>query len=76
MLKGKLTLFASRDDYALQTSRRLFGDKIRAGENTDLAQFKALGIEAHDLSNVEGGVGKITARSSPMQTALRRWGQR
>ncbi len=58
MLKGKLTLFASRDDYALQTSRRLFGDKIRAGENTDLAQFKALGIEAHDLSNVEGGVGK------------------
>lgn len=58
MLKGKIMLFASRDDYALQTSRHLFGDKIRAGENTDLAQFKTLGIEAHDLSNVEGGVGR------------------
>ena len=57
-LKGKIMLFASRDDYALQASRRLFGDKIRAGENTDIAQFKALGIEAHDLSDVKGGVGQ------------------
>ena len=58
MLKSKIMLFASRDDYALQASRRLFGDKIRAGENTDLAQFKALGIQAHDLSDVKGGVGQ------------------
>ncbi len=51
-------LYASRDDYALRSSRHLFGDKIRAGENTDLAQFEALGIQAHDLSNVAGGVGR------------------
>jgi hypothetical protein len=25
---------------------------------TDLAQFEALGIKAHDLSDVKGGVGK------------------
>lgn len=58
LLKGKIMLFASRDDYALQASRRLFGGKIRAGENTDIAQFKAIGIEAHDLSDVKGGVGQ------------------
>lgn len=57
-LKGKIMLYASRDDHALQASRHLFGNKIRAGENTDLAQFKALGIEAHDLSDFKGGVGQ------------------
>ncbi|OYU47522.1 MAG: esterase [Rhizobiales bacterium PAR1] len=57
-LRNRIVLYASRDDHALQASRRLFGDKIRAGENTDLAQFKELGIEAHDLSDVKGGMGK------------------
>lgn len=57
-LRSRIVLYASRDDFALRASRRLFGDKIRAGENTDLAQFEALGIKAHDLSDVKGGVGK------------------
>jgi esterase/lipase superfamily enzyme len=57
-VKSKIMLFASSDDYALKASRRLFGNKIRAGENTDLAQFRALGIDAHDLSGVKGGIGK------------------
>lgn len=53
-----LTVYVSRDDYALRISRRLAGDKIRAGENTDLGQFHGLGIEAHDLSTVAGGIGR------------------
>lgn len=57
-LTAHMTVYASKDDYALQISRRLFGGKIRAGENTDLAQFRALGLSAHDLSGVEGGVGR------------------
>jgi esterase/lipase superfamily enzyme len=57
-LTSRIVLYASRDDYALGLSRRLFGGKIRAGENTDLGQFRGLGIEAHDLSAVAGGVGR------------------
>jgi len=56
-LTSHMSLYASKDDYALEASRRLFGGKIRAGENTDLAQFGALGISAHDLSGVTGGFG-------------------
>lgn len=57
-LAGRIVLYASQDDYALDLSRRLFGGKIRAGANTDLSQFRALGIEAHDLSQVAGGIGR------------------
>lgn len=57
-LASRIVLYASKDDYALGLSRRLFGGKIRAGENTDLAQFRGLGIEAHDLSEVAGGIGR------------------
>lgn len=57
-LAAHMTVYASKDDYALQISRRLFGGKMRAGENTDLAQFRALGLSAHDLSAVEGGIGR------------------
>ncbi|MGX5736370.1 alpha/beta hydrolase [Bosea thiooxidans] len=57
-LASRMTVYASRDDYALQLSRRLFGGKMRAGENVDLAQFRALGLTAHDLSEVEGGIGR------------------
>jgi esterase/lipase superfamily enzyme len=57
-LTSRIVLYASRDDYALGLSRRLFGGKIRAGENTDLGQFSGLGIEAHDLSQVAGGLGR------------------
>lgn len=57
-LAARIVLYASRDDYALDLSRRLFGGKIRAGANTDLGQFRALGIEAHDLSEVAGGIGR------------------
>lgn len=57
-LTSRMVLYASKDDYALDLSRRLFGGKIRAGANTDLGQFRALGIEAHDLSQVDGGLGR------------------
>lgn len=57
-LAARMTVYTSQDDYALRLSRRLFGGKIRAGENTDLAQFRALGLSAHDLSAVEGGIGR------------------
>ncbi|MGQ3348450.1 alpha/beta hydrolase [Bosea sp. (in: a-proteobacteria)] len=57
-LTARIVLYASQDDYALDLSRRLFGGKIRAGANTDLSQFRALGIEAHDLSQVAGGLGR------------------
>jgi esterase/lipase superfamily enzyme len=57
-LRSRITLYSSKDDHALQLSRRLFGGKIRAGENTDMAEFEKLGIQAHDLSDVKGGLGK------------------
>ncbi|WP_165223892.1 alpha/beta hydrolase [Affinirhizobium pseudoryzae] len=57
-LVGRIKVYVSADDRALQLSRRLFGGKIRAGETTDLAQFRALGIEAYDISAVKGGFGK------------------
>lgn len=57
-LAGRIKVYVSADDRALQLSRRLFGGKIRAGETTDLAQFRALGIEAWDISQVKGGFGK------------------
>lgn len=57
-LAAHMVVYASKDDYALRLSRRLFGGMIRAGENTDLAQFRALGLAAHDLSEVSGGVGR------------------
>jgi esterase/lipase superfamily enzyme len=58
LLAPRIVLYSSRDDYALNLSRRLFGGKIRAGANTDLGQFRALGIDAHDLSQVAGGIGR------------------
>lgn len=57
-LSSRFVLYASSDDNALRLSRFLFGGMNRAGENTDLAEFKRLGIEAHDLSGVPGGFGK------------------
>lgn len=57
-LPKNMTVYVSRDDYALRVSRRLAGGKLRAGENTDLSQFHKLGMEAHDLSLVEGGIGR------------------
>lgn len=57
-LSQRIKVYVSADDRALQLSRRLFGGKIRAGETTDLAQFRALGIEAYDISEVKGGFGK------------------
>lgn len=57
-LSQRIKVYVSADDRALQLSRRLFGGKIRAGETTDLGQFRALGIEAYDISEVKGGFGK------------------
>jgi esterase/lipase superfamily enzyme len=57
-LRSRIVLYASHDDHALQLSRRLFGGSLRAGQNTNLDDFRQLGITAHDLSGVEGGVGK------------------
>lgn len=57
-LPENMTVYVSRDDYALRASARLAGGKIRAGENTDLAQFHKLGMDAHDLSAVDGGIGR------------------
>jgi esterase/lipase superfamily enzyme len=57
-LRSRITLYASKDDHALQLSRRLFGGQMRAGENTNIKQFSDLGIAAHDLSDVKGGVGR------------------
>lgn len=57
-LRGRLKVYVSSDDRALKISRRLFGGKIRTGETTDIAQFRALGVEAHDISGVKGGIGK------------------
>ncbi len=58
VLASKFVLYASSDDKALQLSQFLFGGMRRAGENTDIAEFKRLGIEAHDLSGVPGAFGK------------------
>lgn len=57
-LRSRIQIYVSQDDRALRISRRLFGGKIRAGENTDIAQFEELGITAHDISGVKGGIGK------------------
>lgn len=57
-LRSRIQIYVSSDDRALKISRRLFGGKMRAGENTDLAQFQELGIAAHDISTVKGGIGK------------------
>jgi esterase/lipase superfamily enzyme len=57
-LRSRIVLYASSDDHALQLSRRLFGGSLRAGQNTDLDEFRRLGITAHDLSGVAGGMGK------------------
>jgi esterase/lipase superfamily enzyme len=57
-LRSRIVLYASNDDHALQLSRRLFGGSLRAGQNTNLDDFRRLGITAHDLSGVEGGMGK------------------
>jgi esterase/lipase superfamily enzyme len=57
-LAARIKVYVSADDRALQLSRRLFGGKTRAGETTDLAQFRALGIEAYDISQVKCGYGK------------------
>ncbi len=57
-LKSRIVLYASSDDYALVLSRKLAGGKMRAGETTDVAAFRAMGIEAHDLSEVKGGIGR------------------
>ncbi|MBN8500454.1 MAG: alpha/beta hydrolase [Sphingomonadales bacterium] len=57
-LQRKFVLYASGDDRALRISRKLAGGKIRAGELTDVARFRELGVKAQDLTSVEGGVGK------------------
>lgn len=57
-ITSHITVYVSHDDYALRVSRRLAGGKLRAGENTDLHQFHRLGMRAHDLSGVAGGVGR------------------
>lgn len=57
-LRSRIVLYASQDDYALRLSNRLFGGMLRAGQNTDLDEFRRLGITAHDLSSVKGGVGQ------------------
>jgi len=62
-LRSHMMVYASEDDYALRISRRLFGGKIRAGENTDLDQFRVLGIEANNLSDVDGGIGRNHAKA-------------
>lgn len=74
-LPGHMTVYVSRDDYALRMSRRLAGDKVRAGENTDLDQFHRLGIRAHDLSNVAGGVGRNHGKAFGDAATLARIGQ-
>jgi len=57
-LSSKFVLYASSDDKALRLSQFLFGGQERAGENTNVDEFKRLGIEAHDLSGVPGAFGK------------------
>ena len=57
-LQKKFILYASNDDYALRISSKLAGGKLRAGDTTDTAVFEAIGVQAHNLSGVEGGVGK------------------
>lgn len=57
-LASRFVLYASQDDKALRLSSFLFGGQMRAGENTDLEDFRRLGIEAHDLSGVPGGFGR------------------
>ena len=74
-LTSRIVLYASQDDYALDLSRRLFGGKIRAGANTDLGQFRALGIEAHDLSKVTGGVGRNHNKAFGDATTIAKIGQ-
>ncbi len=69
-LKSHISLYASKDDRALELSRRLFGGKIRAGENTDLEQFRRLGITAHDLSDVAGGIGRNHDKAFGDETTL------
>ena len=57
-LARRMTVYVSSDDYALGMSSRLFGNKVRAGDNTDQAQFAALGITSEDISKLPGGIGK------------------
>lgn len=57
-LSSRFVLYASSDDKALRLSQFLFGGQTRAGENTNVDDFKRLGIEAHDLSGVPGALGK------------------
>ena len=57
-LSSRFVLYASSDDKALRLSQFLFGDQMRAGENTNVEEFKRLGIAAHDLSGVPGAIGK------------------
>jgi esterase/lipase superfamily enzyme len=56
-LKSKLVLYTSTDDRALALSQFLFGGKPRVGNSGDLEAFRALGVEAHDLSNVAASSG-------------------
>lgn len=57
-LAGRMKVYSSGDDYALRMSSRLFGGKVRAGENTDMAQFAAMGVKSEDISKLPGGLGK------------------
>lgn len=57
-LAKRMKVYSSSDDYALRMSSRLFGGKIRAGENTDMAQFAAMGVSSEDISKLPGGLGK------------------
>jgi len=57
-LAKRMTVYVSSDDYALRFSGRLFGEKVRAGDNTDKAQFAAMGVTVQDISQLPGGIGK------------------
>lgn len=63
-LRSRNQIYVSSDDRALKISRRFFGGKMGAGENTDLAQFQELGIAAHDISIVKGELARTTTRLS------------
>jgi len=74
-LAKRMTVYVSSDDYALRMSGRLFGDKVRAGDNVDKAQFTALGVTSQDISQLPGGIGKNHGKAFGDGTTLAEIGQ-
>lgn len=74
-LAKRMTVYVSSDDYALRMSSRLFGDKVRAGDNTDKAQFAALGVTSQDISQLPGGIGKNHGKAFGDGSTLSQIGQ-